>query len=56
MKNFIKGFIIGIGKIIPGVSGAILAIIVGVYDKSIYYINNFNNNKKESIKYYLLLG
>lgn len=56
MKNFIKGFIIGIGKIIPGVSGAILAIIVGVYDKSIYYINNFNNNKKESIKYLSPIG
>lgn len=36
MINFIKGFIIGIGKIIPGVSGAMLATIMGVYDKSIF--------------------
>lgn len=56
MINLIKGFIIGIGKIIPGVSGAILAISMGVYDKSIYYINNFKDNKKESIKYLLPLG
>ena len=41
MINFIKGFIIGIGKIIPGVSGAMLATIMGVYDKSIFYICNF---------------
>lgn len=53
MKNFLKGFIIGIGKIIPGVSGAILAIIMGIYDKSLYYLNNFKQNKKESIKYLL---
>ena len=56
MMNIIKGFIIGIGKIIPGVSGAILAISIGVYDKSIYYLNNFKNNKRESIKYLFPLG
>ena len=33
MKNIIKGFIIGIGKIIPGVSGSMLAISLGVYYK-----------------------
>jgi putative membrane protein len=31
----LKGFIIGIGKIVPGVSGAMLAITLGVYDKAI---------------------
>ncbi len=51
MKNFFKGFVIGIGKIIPGVSGAVLAIIMGIYDKSLYYLSNFRENKKESIKY-----
>ena len=56
MKNLLKGFIIGIGKIIPGVSGAILAISLGVYDKSIFYINNYKNNKKESIKYLFPIG
>lgn len=51
MKNFFKGFIIGIGKIVPGVSGAMLAIFMGIYDKALYYICNFRCNKKESIKY-----
>ena len=46
MKNFFKGFIIGIGKIIPGVSGAMLAISIGVYDKSLDYISDFRKNKK----------
>ncbi len=56
MKNFFKGFIVGIGKIIPGVSGAMLAISMGIYDKAIDYICNFKNNKKESIKYLLPIG
>ena len=33
MRLMLKGFIIGIGKIVPGVSGAMLAITLGVYDK-----------------------
>ena len=45
MLNLLKGFIIGIGKIIPGVSGSVLAITLGVYDKSVEYINNFKSNK-----------
>ena len=56
MKNFFKGFVVGIGKIIPGVSGAMLAISMGIYDKAIEYICNFNNNKKESIKYLSPIG
>ena len=56
MKNLFKGIVIGIGKILPGVSGAILAILLGVYDKGVYYINNFFNNKRESIKFLLPLG
>lgn len=56
MEKFLKGFIIGIGKIIPGVSGAILAISMGIYDKALHYISNFSKNKKESIKYLLPIG
>lgn len=56
MINFVKGFIIGIGKIIPGVSGAMLATIMGVYDKSIFYICNFKSNIKEGIRYLFPIG
>lgn len=56
MKNFFKGFIVGIGKIIPGVSGAMLAMSMGIYYKSLDYICSFKNNKKESIKYLFPIG
>ena len=38
---FIKGIIIGIGKIIPGVSGSLLAMSLGVYEKTLYKIRYF---------------
>lgn len=45
----LKGFIIGIGKIIPGVSGSLIAISLNVYEKAIDCIINLNKNKKENI-------
>ena len=42
----LKGFIIGIGKIVPGVSGSMLAISMGIYQKMIDSINNFFNDIK----------
>lgn len=53
---FIKGIIIGIGKIIPGVSGALLAIILKLYDRGIDSIVNFFKNPKENILFLLKVG
>lgn len=53
---FIKGFIVGIGKIIPGVSGSLLAISIGIYDKALNCISVFFTNMKQSIKYLMPLG
>ena len=53
---FFKGFIIGIGKIIPGVSGSVLAVSMGVYEKSLDYLANFRKKIKESICFLMPLG
>lgn len=46
----LKGFIIGLGKIIPGLSGSMLAISMGVYQRLIDCINNFFKDiKKNSV-------
>ena len=50
---FFKGFIVGLGKIIPGVSGSLLAFSLGIYEKAIDAINNFFSDIKENI---LFLG
>ena len=52
----IKGFIVGVGKIIPGVSGAMLAITLGIYDKCIYAISNFTKNIKNNLYLLFFIG
>lgn len=52
----IKGLIIGFAKVMPGVSGAILAISMGVYDKGIKAITCFFDNIKENIKFLFFIG
>lgn len=52
----LKGFLIGLGKIIPGVSGSIIALCLGVYEKAINAITNFFKDLKKNILYLGLLG
>jgi len=56
MLLFIKGFIIGLAKIIPGVSGAMIAIYLNLYEKILDSITNFFNNLKENIKFIIIFG
>lgn len=51
----IKGFIMGIANIIPGVSGGTLAIILGIYEKFIGALSHFFKNFKENIKFLALV-
>ena len=45
MKEFFIGLILGLGKVIPGLSGSVLAISFNVYDKAIYAFNNLKDLK-----------
>lgn len=56
MKNIIliiKGFIMGIANVIPGVSGGTLALTLGIYEQFIGAISHFFTNLKENIKFLL---
>jgi len=50
IKLILKGFIVGIGKIIPGVSGSMLAYSLGIYESIIEAVTNFFSNPKKHIK------
>lgn len=52
----IKGFIIGVANIIPGVSGGTLAITLGIYERLINAISHFMKNIKENIKLLFPIG
>jgi len=56
IKLALQGFIIGIGKIIPGVSGAMFAMIFGVYEKALKIISNPKKELKGNVLFMLVLG
>lgn len=51
MINVLKGIFIGMGKIIPGVSGSLIAMSLGVYEKCIDIISNFFSEIKYNYKF-----
>ena len=51
-----KGFMIGLANIIPGVSGGTLAITLGIYEKLIGVVTHFFKNWKENLKFLIPLG
>ncbi len=54
MKNvvlIVKGFIMGIANIIPGVSGGTLALTLGIYERFISAISHFFSNFKDNIRF-----
>lgn len=52
----LKGFIVGLGKIIPGVSGSMLAMTLGIYENVLEAITNFFDNPKKHSKLLLNFG
>jgi len=56
IKLAIQGFIIGIGKIIPGVSGAMFAMMFGVYEKALKIISNLRKELKGNFVFTITLG
>ena len=55
IQNLIYGLIIGLGFIIPGVSGGVIATILGIYETIIEKILNFFQDIKNNTKYLLPL-
>lgn len=49
LYNIFVGVILGAGLIFPGISGGVLAVIMGVYEEMIYVLNNFFKNIKENM-------
>ena len=56
MILFFKSFIVGLGKIIPGLSGSVIAINFGIYDKGIEAISDFFSNVKKNTSFLFVSG
>lgn len=55
IRLILKGGIIGIANIIPGVSGGTMAVVLGIYEKLIEALGNFFTDKTRRKEYFLFL-
>ena len=56
MNVFLKGIITGLGAIAPGLSGSVLLVIFGIYERTITAINSIFKNFKKSISFLVPLA
>ena len=56
VMDIVKGILIGIANIIPGVSGGTMAVSLGIYDKLIASVSNLLKDWKNSLKVLLPLA
>ena len=49
VKNILKGMVIGIANVIPGVSGGTMMVAMGIYDKLIHCITHIFKEFKKSV-------
>lgn len=50
IKLILKGMVIGIANIIPGVSGGTMMVVMGIYDKLIHAITHLKSEFKETLR------
>lgn len=56
VKNILKGAVMGIANVIPGVSGGTMAVSMGIYDKIIHAVTHLFSEFKESMKTLIPIG
>lgn len=55
IKILLKGIVMGVANIIPGVSGGTMAVSMGIYDKLIHCVTHLFKEFKESMKFLIPL-
>lgn len=53
---FLKGIVMGIANVIPGVSGGTIAVITGIFDRLIEAVNTLFKKFKENLMFLIPLG
>ena len=51
VKTILKGMVIGIANIIPGVSGGTMAVSMGIYDKLVHTVTHIRKEFKEGLRF-----
>lgn len=56
LSRFLKGVVIALGFILPGVSGGVLAAILGIYERMLRFMAHLTKNFKENLLFFLPVG
>jgi len=51
--RLVKGILVGIGFILPGLSGGVLAVILGIYDRLIKFLSDLRKNFISNLLYFV---
>lgn len=55
MERFLKGIIVGLGGVAPGLSGSVLLIIFGLYQRTLEALGSLLRNVKQNLRFLLPL-
>lgn len=53
--NFLKGIVVGVANVIPGVSGGTMALVMGIYKRLVEAIGKFITNRPKRKEYFFFL-
>lgn len=56
LVRFLKGIMVGIGFITPGLSGGVLAVVFGIYEPLIRFLGNFRYKFIKNVLFFLPVG
>lgn len=56
IARIIKGMIIALGFILPGVSGGVLAAILGIYERMIGFLAHIRKDFVENVLFFIPIG
>lgn len=56
LSRFLKGVVIALGFILLGVSGGVLAAILGIYERMLRFMAHLTKNFKENLLFFLPVG
>ena len=54
--RLVKGVLVGIGAIVPGISGGVLMVVFGIYEPLLRFLANIRHNFLKNVLYFLPIG
>ncbi len=54
--RFLKGIMVGVGFITPGLSGGVLAVVFGIYEPMIRFLGNLKHKFIQNVLFFLPIG